>query len=248
LQHQIPVSRLFGLILAVALTACSPGEDNVPTAAGDATPSGAGSQSETAATSDDNAPRGPIMHTLVPLPGREDTAPEITEAVTVILHTSGGDVTIEVYPEAAPNAAARFLELVESGFYDGTPIFRIVPGFVAQFGVNWRAPHKSWQNKNFSDDEGFFALDRGTLAFAKTQMPNSASTQIFINYGENSQLAASNFQTFAKVVDGMEIVDAFPAVGDASMGLDQGRLWNNGGDYLASLPEKPAMIESAEVR
>jgi homoserine O-acetyltransferase len=188
------------------------------------------------------------MHTLVPLPGKEDAAPELTEARTVVLHTSDGDVTIEVYPEAAPNASARFIELVEAGFYDKTPVSRVVPGFVAQFGVNWREPHKSWKDKQFSDDEGFFALDRGTLAFAKTNMPNSASTQIFINFDDNSRLAASNFQTFAKVVDGMEIVDAFAQVGDPSMGLDQGRLWDDGDAYLASLRERPTMIESAELR
>ena len=59
------------------------------------------------------------------------------------LETSAGDVVIEVYPQAAPNAAKRFVELVTSGFYDDTPISRVVPGFVAQFGINWRDPHKA---------------------------------------------------------------------------------------------------------
>ncbi|MGW8369623.1 MAG: peptidylprolyl isomerase [Gammaproteobacteria bacterium] len=185
---------------------------------------------------------------MTPLPGMEDAAPELTEHTKVVLHTTAGDVKIAVYPEAAPNAAAQFIELVESGFYDNTPISRVVPGFVAQFGVNWRDPHKSWQNKTFQDDEGFFALERGTLAFAKTNRPNSASTQIFINYGDNSRLAQSNFQAFGIVYEGMDIVDGFAQVGDPSGGLDQGRLWSDGDAYLASLREQPTMIESAEVR
>src|SRR5690606_30208040 len=118
----------------------------------------------------------PIEHTLVPLPGMEDAVPTITRAERVLLQTTAGEVTIEVYPEAAPNAARRFLELVESGFYDATPVSRVVPGFVAQFGINWREPHRQWQNRNFDDDPTLFALERGTLAFAKAG-PNTNSTQ-----------------------------------------------------------------------
>jgi len=164
------------------------------------------------------------------------------------MQTTAGELLIEVYPEAAPNAAPRFLELVASGFYDDTPISRVVPGFVAQFGVNWRAPHKAWQNNHFDDDPSLFALERGTLAFAKAGA-NTNSTQVFINYSENNRLADPryNFTVFGKVVSGMDVVDAFVQVGDPSGGLDQGRLWADGGAYLDSLPIKPTMIESAVV-
>lgn len=203
---------------------------------------------ETSANEAISVPETPNVPELVPLPGLEEIAPEITEVTTVVMETSAGRIRIEVYPEAAPNAAARFLELVASGFYDDTPIFRIVPGFVAQFGVNWRDGHRDWRDRNFQDDQGFFRLARGTLAFAKTQMPNSASTQIFINYGDNSRLADTNFQMFGAVyTDDMAVVDTFVPVGDPSMGLDQTRLWTNGGAYLQSLGEKPAMIESATI-
>lgn len=192
---------------------------------------------------------GPIVHSLVPLPGQEGAVPLLTRATTVVLETTGGDVTIEVYPEAAPNAAARFLELVQSGFYDGTPISRVVPGFVAQFGVNWREPHRVWQNRNFDDDPTLHALERGTLAFAKAG-PNTNSTQVFINYAENNRLADPqyNFTVFGKVVSGMEVVDQFERVGDPNGGLDQARLWADGGAYLDSLDVKPTMIERAIVR
>lgn len=192
---------------------------------------------------------GPVVHNLIPLPGMEDEAPEITEVSTIVFETTAGNVTIAVYPEAAPNAVARFIELVESGYYDNTPISRVVPGFVAQFGVNWRAPHNAWRMRLFDDDPTLFSLERGTLAFAKAGA-NSNSTQVFINYVQNNRLAAPeyNFTTFGEVLSGMEVVDSFVQVGDASGGLDQSRLWANGDAYLASLPEQPTMIISARVR
>lgn len=186
------------------------------------------------------------MHELVPLPGLEESVPEITKVTYVVFETTAGDIRIGVYAEAAPNAAARFIALVESGYYDDTPVFRVVPGFVAQFGVNWREPHVDWRNRNFDDDPPLFALERGTLAFAKAG-PNTNSTQVFINYAANNQLAADNFTTFAMVVSGMEIVDSFLSVGDASMGLEQNRLWADGGAYLDSLEVKPTMIERARI-
>lgn len=185
---------------------------------------------------------------LVPLPGKEGDVPELTQAQVVQLETTAGNVTIEVYPEAAPNAAQRFVELVESGFYDDIPISRVVPGFVAQFGINWREPHRAWQNRNFDDDPTLFALERGTLAFAKAG-PNTNSTQVFINYIENNRLADPqyNFTVFGKVVDGMDAVDNFLQVGDPTGGLNQTRLWDNGEAYLDSLELMPTMIVSASV-
>ena len=189
------------------------------------------------------------MTALVPLPGREDSVPAITRVTNVRLQTTAGDVTVAVYPEAAPNAAARFIELVESGYYDDTPVSRVVDDFVAQFGVNWRAPHNGWRERTFRDDPPLFALGRGTLAFAKASAPNSASTQLFINFGDNSWLAdpPNNFTTFGVVTSGMEVVDSFIRVGDPSGGLDQVRLWANGDAYLASLPVQPTMIVRATV-
>jgi len=185
---------------------------------------------------------------LTPLPGKAGTAPALTEVTTVRLSTTAGEVLIEVYPQAAPNAAKRFVELVRSGFYDGTPISRVVPGFVAQFGINWREPHRAYENRAFNDDPSWFALERGTLAFAKGGL-NTNSTQVFINYRENNRLTEPelNFSAFAKVVDGMDVVDEFVQVGDPSGGLNQGRLWADGAAYLESLPVKPTMIETATV-
>ena len=201
--------------------------------------------SPTADTSASSAGASP----LAPLPGKEGSVPALTEVTTVRLDTDAGDVVIEVYPQAAPNAAKRFVELVTSGFYDGTPVSRVVPGFVAQFGINWRDPHKAWDDRPFNDDPSLFALEPGTLAFAKAG-PNTNATQVFISYRENNRLAEPqlNFAAFGKVVEGMDVVEKFVQVGDPSGGLDQGRLWADGGRYLESLPVKPTMIEEATVQ
>ena len=221
------------LALVCALAACQGGNDD-----------GAGAPAASAPAA--SAPAGEAK--LAPLPGKEGAVPQITETTTVRMVTTAGEVVIEVYPQAAPNAAQRFVELVTSGFFDDTPVSRVVPGFVAQFGINWRSPHKDWDNQKFRDDPSLFALDRGTLAFAKAG-PNTNSTQVFINYRENNRLAdpSFNFTTFGKVVSGMDIVDSFVQVGDPSGGLDQGRLWADGGAYLESLPVKPTMIQTATV-
>jgi peptidyl-prolyl cis-trans isomerase A (cyclophilin A) len=258
MQHPLTL-RLAALLLLAALTACQSDTDTGTPAPG-AAPSGASSSdtaavgnapgaSSTGTASSAGAAGEPIAHTLVPLPGKEDQVPVLTRATTVVLETTTGDVTIELYPEAAPNAVQRFIELVESGFYDETPVSRVVSGFVAQFGVNWRTPHEAWRERPFNDDPTLFALERGTLAFAKAG-PNTNTTQVFINYAENNRLADPeyNFTVFGKVVDGMDVVDNFVQVGDPSMGLDQARLWADGGAYLESLAVKPTMIERAYVR
>lgn len=178
-------------------------------------------------------------------------APAITEYTLVRFETTDGDVDMEIYPQAAPNAAKRFVELVEIGYYDDTPIFRVVKNpkpFVAQFGINWRKGMIDWKDKNFNDDPSLFHLERGTLAFAKAG-PNTNSTQVFINYGDNDFLQAQNFTTFGKIIKGIEIADQFKSVGSPDMGLDQGMLWHNGEAYLKSLPanQQPTMIKKAYI-
>jgi len=189
-----------------------------------------------------------VTSNLKALPGHETDAPKLTRKSTVRMQTTAGELVIDVFPDAAPHAAQRFIELVTSGFYDDTPISRVVPDFVAQFGVNWRDPHKAWKDKDFDDDPSYYALERGTLAFAKSGA-NMNSTQVFINYKENNRLADPryNFTAFGEVVSGMDVADKFVRVGDPSYGLDQNRLWQDGGAYLDSLTEKPTMIQHAEV-
>lgn len=186
----------------------------------------------------------PLPEGASPLKGLPDrSAPKLTEVVKVKVQTTSGDLTIAVYPQAAPHAAERFLTLVSQGFYNDTPISRVVTEpepFVAQFGINHRMPE--WQQKNFDDDPTYFSLEKGTLCFAKAG-PNTNSTQVFINLGENNFLTdpKMNFTVFGKVEEGLPIVDKFLPTGDP--GLDQGRLWTDP-NYLDSVPNKPTMIVS----
>ena len=185
--------------------------------------------------------------TLTPLPQFKDQAPALTQVTKVRLVTTQGNILIELYPQAAPNACGRFTELVQKGFYDFTPIFRVVPNFVCQFGINWRGPFPDYQNNNFKDDPSYFALAPGTLAFAKAG-PDTNSTQIFINYQDNSRLVQQgNFTAFGRVTEGLEVALSFPAVGDPGMGLDQDLMWGKGDVYLKKLPKQPAYILFAEV-
>jgi cyclophilin family peptidyl-prolyl cis-trans isomerase len=241
MERLMKTKWLCGVVLSMAggLAACQ--QDRPPTA-GSTDPAAAAPQAQSA-----GLPSARVAP-LAPLPSVTTPIPALTEKTTIRMATTAGDVVIEVYPQAAPNAAQRFVELVRSGFYDGTPISRVVPGFVAQFGVNWREPHRQWEHRTFDDDPSLFALERGTLAFAKGGL-NSNSTQVFINYDDNSRLADPryNFTVFGKVVAGMDVVDDFVQVGDPSDGLDQARLWADGGTYIDLLPIKPTMIESAVV-
>lgn len=236
------IARCGALVLFLLVTACGgPAED-----AGTDAP--AAPSVDSSAAPEAPATGEPIVHALVPLPGKEAEVPEITRKETVVMETTGGEIVIEVYPEAAPNAAAHFLELVESGYYDNTPVFRVVPGFVAQFGINWREPHIQRRDINFRDDPRLFAHERGTLSFAKSGQPNTASTQVFINYAENNRLAdeAPNyrFTVFGAVVEGMDVADNFAQVGE----LNQGALWTEGDEYLRMFATQPTMILSATVR
>jgi cyclophilin family peptidyl-prolyl cis-trans isomerase len=126
----------------------------------------------------------------------------------VTLATTRGDVVIEVFPGWAPKGAARFRELVEDGFFDGCRFFRVVPDFVVQFGINGDpAVHAKWDQK-IPDDPVTQNNKRGTLTFA-TSGPNSRTTQLFISLKDNtSSLDPQGFSPFARVVSGMEFVDA----------------------------------------
>ena len=185
------------------------------------------------------------------MPFNVANAPTLNKVVKVRFQTTAGELEIEVYPEAAPNAAERFLELVKIGFYDNTPIFRVVKTprpFVAQFGINWREGMVDWKEKNFNDDPSLFHLGEGTLSFAKAR-PNINSTQVFINYGNNDFLREQTFSTFGVITKGLENAYNFKQVGDPNMGLNQQVLWSNGGAYLKQLPQsmQPTMILKAEI-
>src|SRR5579862_7790099 len=154
-------------------------------------------------------------------------APEVYK---VKFTTTKGDVIVQVNRVWAPMGADRFYNLVRSGFYKDAAFFRIVPRFVAQFGIPARPDVAAvWDHAYLVDDRVTQSNKRGTLTFA-TAGPNTRTTQIFINYSDNTSLDGQGFAPFGTVIEGMDIVDKFFAgYGEAP---DQGRITAQGKAYL----------------
>ena len=159
------------------------------------------------------------------------------ETFLVKLETSKGDVVIEVHPDWAPNGAAHFRELVEEEFYDDCRFFRVLDGFMAQVGMNGDpAVQAQWGEATIPDDPVKESNKRGYVTYAQTAMPNSRSTQFFINYGDNSNLDRQRFAPFGKVIEGMDVVDSlYSGYGEGApsgRGPSQGGIAQLGNEYL----------------
>lgn len=164
----------------------------------------------------------------------------------VNLDTSKGPVVIEVTREWAPIGADRFYNLVKAGFYDDIRFFRVIPGFMAQFGMNGNpAVTKAWQNSQIKDDPVKQSNRRGYVTFAKTGMPNSRTTQVFINYGDNGNLDSQGFAPFGRVLTGMDVVSKFND--DAGGDPDQQRITAQGNAYLTKTFPKMDYIKTATI-
>jgi peptidyl-prolyl cis-trans isomerase A (cyclophilin A) len=125
----------------------------------------------------------------------------------VRLRTTKGDLIILVHRDWSPLGADRFYELVKMGFYNENAFFRCVPNFVVQFGMNADPKvNKDWSQITMKDDPPKVSNKVGTVVFAKTGEPNSRTTQLFINLGDNSRLDSQGFTPFGEVVMGMENV------------------------------------------
>jgi len=148
-----------------------------------------------------------------------------------------GDVAIMVKPDWAPIGAKRFAELVHDGFYLQSGIFRVVDGFVTQFGIN-PSPYTNelWRAQPIEDDKNAVASNtRGRLSFA-TSGPGSRTTQVFFNTANNSFLDSQGFSPFAEVVEGMDVVDKiYKGYGEGfpyGQGPDQAKIYGEGNIYL----------------
>jgi peptidyl-prolyl cis-trans isomerase A (cyclophilin A) len=147
--------------------------------------------------------------------------------------TTRGDFTVTVTRAWAPLGADRFYNLVKHHFYDNASFFRVVPGFVVQFGLSAYPPvSAAWDKATISDDPVTHSNRRGYLTFA-TAGPNTRTTQIFINLKDNISLDRQGFSPFG-VVDGqgMKVVDMmYDQYGD-NAGPDQGQIGKLGKPYL----------------
>ena len=125
---------------------------------------------------------------------------------TVEFKTTKGPFTVEVTRAWAPLGADRFYDLVRAGYYDGVRFFRVVPGFVVQFGIHpTPAVAQAWQNADIQDDPVTHPNARWTVTFA-TAGPNTRTTQVFINLADNSSLDAQGFAPFGRVTSGMKTI------------------------------------------
>jgi peptidyl-prolyl cis-trans isomerase A (cyclophilin A) len=177
----------------------------------------------------------------------------IPDLFHVKLDTSKGMVDIEVHRDWAPAGAARFYQLVKTGFYDGARFFRVVRGFVVQFGINGDPQTNAlWASSSLPDDPVKQHNVTGTVTYAMRGR-NTRSTQLFINLADNrSSLDGKGFAPIGKVVDGMPVVlDLYGFYGDMppmGQGPDPNRIQQQGNDYLESHFPRLDFIKKATVQ
>ena len=169
----------------------------------------------------------------------------------VKFETSKGDFVVQVHKDWAPLGAERFIELVKSGFYDNARFFRVVTGFMVQFGIagdpNVQA---KWREATIADDPVKQSNGRGKISFA-TKGPNTRTTQVFINLVDNARLDNAGFAPFGEVVSGMEVVDQlYSEYGEGAprgAGPDQKLIQTQGNAYLEKEFPRLDFIKKASV-
>jgi peptidyl-prolyl cis-trans isomerase A (cyclophilin A) len=129
------------------------------------------------------------------------------ESFKVKFETTKGNFTVEVTRSLAPNGSDRFYNLVRSGYFKDLAFFRVISGFMCQFGIHGDPKvSAAWRSAQIPDDPVKASNTRGAITFA-TAGPNTRTTQLFINFGDNAKLDSMGFSPFGKVVEGMDVVD-----------------------------------------
>ncbi|MBI3704017.1 MAG: peptidylprolyl isomerase [Rhizobiales bacterium] len=165
--------------------------------------------------------------------------------------TSKGAFVVQVTRAWAPQGADRFYNLVKSGFFDNVRFFRVISGFMVQFGINGDpAVMAGWRDRPIRDDPVTQSNKRGFVTYAMAG-PNTRTSQVFINFGDNSRLDADGFAPFGRVISGMEVVDALNAeYGEGAprgRGPDQSRLQREGNAYLAKEYPRMDFVKKATI-
>lgn len=145
--------------------------------------------------------------------------------------TNKGAFVIAVERKLSPHGADRFYNLVRNGYFDGNKFFRVLPGFIVQWGMNGDpAINKIWSESRILDDPVQISNKKGTITFAKPGSPNARSTHLFINYADNNNLDGQGFAPFGHVSEGMEVVEAINS--EYKQAPNQGMIFEGGNAYL----------------
>jgi peptidyl-prolyl cis-trans isomerase A (cyclophilin A) len=187
-----------------------------------------------------------------PSQGSDSTARAPSSAATqapdsfhVAFETTRGKFVVDVIRDWSPRGVDRFHELVSAGYFTDVAFFRVLPGFVAQFGMHGDpSVNKRWDDRPIADDPVVQSNKRGTIVFA-TAGPNTRGNQFFINFGDNSRLDGQGFSPFGRVVEGMGVVDSiYAGYGESP---DQSRVAAEGNAYLKREFPRLDYIKSARV-
>lgn len=171
-------------------------------------------------------------------------APDVYEVTFV---TTKGNFVVKVTRAWAPQGADRFYNLVRHHFYNDMAIFRVATGFVVQFGLGPSpAVNRAWENAKIKDDPVTQSNIPATVTFA-TAGPNTRTTQVFINLGNNSSLDGQGFAPFGQVTSGMEVIQTFYSGYGETTTNDQGNITTGGKAYLEKTYPKLDVIKTATV-
>lgn len=243
---------LLTLSLALTLLACggkqSTGATTGSSAADPAAPTTASKAADKTGPSEVATPGdGPHPGLMDPAQAKL-TAPPTYKAE---FQTTKGNFVIEVTRAWAPHGADRFFSLVTIGYFEDIALFRVIDGFMMQFGIHGDPKMSSvWKDASIPDDKVSQSNTPGMLTFA-TRGPNTRTTQLFINFGQNKRLDGMGFAPFGKVVSGMDVVQSvYKGYGEGAprgRGPSQPRMQNEGNTYLkADFPEMD-YIESVSI-
>ncbi|MBM4183462.1 MAG: peptidylprolyl isomerase [Gemmatimonadetes bacterium] len=224
----------FGLGLAIVLASACGGESGEAPPPAESTPAAsepAAAQEASPSTSSTPAPSG------APAAPSAPATLEVPASYRIQFETSKGNFVVQVDRSSAPNGADRFFRLVTEGFYDDVRFFRVLSGFMAQFGINGDPEVTArWRAQPIQDDPVVGSNSRGTITFAKTNQANSRTSQVFINLVDNANLDGMGFAPFGRVVEGMDVVDQlYAGYGEGAPqgnGPAQGQIVSQGNAYL----------------
>jgi peptidyl-prolyl cis-trans isomerase A (cyclophilin A) len=226
--------------LGVALGSVSQALAQAP-AAKEAPKAAAKEAPKAAAPATPKAPSAEAMKALKD-PKSAEMTKEAPATFKVKFETSKGNFTVMVHRDWAPHGADRFYNLVRMGYYNDVRFFRVISGFMAQFGISGDpALNAVWKDASIPDDPVTQSNTRGRITFA-TRGPNTRTTQLFINFGNNAALDRQGFAPFGEVTEGMEVVDGlYAGYGEGAprgKGPDQMKTQGEGNAYLkASFPK-----------